>query len=211
MTVTPSLRERQAEQIRTAVLDAVVTELETKAVEDVSMADVAAAAGMSLRTLYRYFPDRPSLLEAAGHHVVESLGLPIDIAEPEDISASFLDAGRRFLTRPQLARALVRTRTGRAARSTARTERTDAVTSALAPLTDNLDADTARRAEAVVAHLCSLTSWVSIADESGLDDEDAQQAVAWAIDVLVGALGRTGTKGRAQPTSTVTNKEGKKK
>jgi len=211
MTVTSSLRERQAEQVRTVVLDAVVSELETRSAEDVSMADVAAAAGVSLRTLYRYFPDRPSLLEAAGRHVVASLALPIDVAGPDGISASFLDAARRFSARPQLARALVQTSAGRTARSTARSERTGAVTAALAPLTDGVDADTARRAAAVIAHLCSLTSWVSIAEESGLDDGDAQQAVAWAIDVLVGALAnQPRNRGQRHASSSTVEKEGKK-
>jgi hypothetical protein len=55
-------------------------------------------------------------------------------------------------------------------------------------LTDRLDPETAQRATAVISHLCSLQSWVSIADNSGLDDAESQAAVAWAIDTLVDAL-----------------------
>jgi len=186
-----SLRERQGEQVRRAVLDAVVAQLDSTAVEDISMADVAAAAGISLRTLYRYFPDRPALLRAAGEHLYQSLGITFEIAGPDDVSASFLDAARRLSTGPNLARALVQTTAGRTARSTARTERMKAIRTALEPLTDAVDADTGRRATAVIAHLCSAASWVAISDDSGLDDDDAQHAVAWAIDVLIAAL-RTG-------------------
>jgi AcrR family transcriptional regulator len=183
-----SLRERQAEQIRTTILEAVIRELETRPVDDLSMGDVAEAAGISLRTLYRYFPDRPSLLGEAGQHVVDSLNLPIEVHGPDAISSSFLDAARRFSTRPQLARALVQTAAGRAARSSARSQRSEAVGEALRSLTDGLDPRTARRAAAVISHLCSLQSWVSIANDTGLDDEEAQAAVAWAIDTLVAAL-----------------------
>jgi hypothetical protein len=63
-----------------------------------------------------------------------------------------------------------------------------AIESVLAPATAGLDPDAARWATAVIAHLCSAASWVAIADESGLDDEDAQHAVAWAIDRLVASL-----------------------
>jgi AcrR family transcriptional regulator len=185
---TPPLRERQAEQVRAAILDALVRELESRPAEDLSMGEVAEAAGISLRTLYRYFPDRPSLLEAAGQHVVASLGLPVEIDGPTSISASFLDAARRFSSRPQLARALVQSTAGRAARSSARPQRGEAVAAALQPLTRGLEPDTARRATAVIAHLCSLESWVSIANGTGLDDTEAQLAVAWAIDTLVAAL-----------------------
>jgi AcrR family transcriptional regulator len=184
-----TLRDRQAQQVRLAVLEAVIAELERKAVDDVSMSDVAAAAGVSLRTLYRYFPDRPSLLHAAGEHLYGSLGVPYDIAGPNDISASFLDAARRLSKRPALTRALVQTTAGRTARSANRRQRVDAIRTALKPLTDGVDADTARWATAVIAHLCSAVSWVAITDDSGLEDADAQRAAAWAIDTLVAALG----------------------
>jgi AcrR family transcriptional regulator len=184
-----SLRERQAQQVRTLVLDAVLAELEGKDFDDVAMAEVADAAGISLRTLYRYFPDRGALLHAAGEHLYGALGVPFDIAGPEDISASLLDAAGRLSTRPGLARALVRTTAGRATRSAVRGQRVQAISTALKPLVDGLDPDMARRATAVIAHLCSAASWVLIADEQGLDEADAQQAVAWAIDALVATLG----------------------
>ncbi|MGH8963505.1 MAG: TetR/AcrR family transcriptional regulator [Jatrophihabitantaceae bacterium] len=183
-----SLRERQAQQVRTAVLEAVIDELESKVVDDVSMADVALAAGISLRTLYRYFPDRSSLLHAAGEHLYGSLGVPFDIAGPEDISASLLQAAGRLSTRPELTRALVRTTAGRATRSKVRGQRVEAISTALKPVTDGLDADTARWAVAVIAHLCSAASWVIISDESGLEEADAQRAVAWGIEALISTL-----------------------
>ena len=77
MSPVASLRERQAEQVRTAILEATAGLLDTAAVGDISMSDVAAAAGLSLRTLYRYFPDRSELLQAAGEHVYSALGVPI--------------------------------------------------------------------------------------------------------------------------------------
>lgn len=183
-----SLRERQARQVREAVLEAAIAELERRSVDDVSMADVARAAGISLRTLYRYFPDRASLLHAAGEHLFGSLGVPVDITGPDDITASFRDAASRLSTRPELTRALLRTSAGRATRSAVRPRRLEAIRAALEPLTATLDADTARWATAVIAHLCSTASWVDVSDESGLDDADAQRAVSWAIDVLVERL-----------------------
>jgi AcrR family transcriptional regulator len=203
---TPTLRERQAEQVRVAVLDAVVAELEHRTVDDIAMADVAAVAGISLRTLYRYFPDRAALLHAAGEHLYSDLGIGSEIAGPGDVSASFLDAAAKLSERPALTRVLVQTTAGRAVRSAARVQRVDAIRAALAPLTDGLDADTARRATAVIAHLCSAASWVAVSDDSGLDDDDAQLAVAWAIDALIGVLSSqrpTPRSGRGRRTSKV--------
>lgn len=174
--------------MRVAVLDAVVAQLEERSVDDIAMADVASEAGVSLRTLYRYFPDRAALLHAAGEYLYSELGIGYDIAGAEEISASFRDAAAKLSARPALARALVRTTAGRAARSAARVQRLEAIRAALVPLTDGLDPDFADRATAVIAHLCSAASWVAVSDDSGLDDDDAQQAVAWAIDTLVEVL-----------------------
>jgi AcrR family transcriptional regulator len=188
---TTSLRERQAHLARTAILEAAISHLETTGVDEVSMAQIAESSGVSLRTLYRYFPDRADLLQAAGEHVYTSLGVPFEVSGPEQISASLLDAARRLSARPELTRALVRTTAGRAARSAVRSQRVAAITSALEPVTSELDPDTARWATAVIAHLCSAASWVIIAEESRLDDSDAQHAVAWAIDRLVSCLQET--------------------
>jgi TetR/AcrR family transcriptional regulator, cholesterol catabolism regulator len=185
---TASLRQRQVQEARTAMLEAALAQLETKGVDDVSMGEIARSAGVSLRTLYRYFPDRAALLHAAGEHLYATLGVPFDVSGPEQISASLLDAARRLSARPELTRALVRTTAGRTARSGVRRQRVEAITSALEPLTAGVGADEARWAVAVIAHLCSSASWVMVADETGMDDADAQRAVAWAIDRLVAAL-----------------------
>jgi AcrR family transcriptional regulator len=182
------------------MLEAAISQLETKAANDVSMAEIAESAGVSLRTLYRYFPDRASLLQAVGEHLYASLGVPFEISGPETISASLLDAAKRLSTRPQLTRALIRTDAGRATRSAVRGHRVEAIKTALEPVTADLDADTARWATAVIAHLCSSASWVFISDESGLGDEDAQHAVAWAIDSLISSL-------RQQPPPLLTTSE----
>jgi AcrR family transcriptional regulator len=170
------------------MLEAAIAQLESNAADDVSMAAIAETAGVSLRTMYRYFPDRASLLRAAGEHLYDSLGVPFEIAGPETISASLLDAAKRLSTRPELARVLVRTPAGRATRSPVRGRRVQAIRAAVDPVTEDLDADTARWATAVIAHLCSAASWVFIADDQGLDDADAQRAVAWGIDFLISSL-----------------------
>lgn len=187
--VTP-LRQQQALQLRTAVLEAVLAKLESTAPDDLSMAEIARSAGISLRTLYRYFPDRASLLQSAGEHLYGSLGVPLEIAGPEGVARSFMEAARRLAARPKLTRALIRTGTGQAARSAMRRQRVKAIRTALKPATAGLDADLARRATALITHLCSATSWVGVADESGLSDADAQAAVSWGIGTLIDSLQR---------------------
>ncbi|HEX5435700.1 MAG TPA: helix-turn-helix domain-containing protein [Gemmatimonadaceae bacterium] len=185
---TVSLRTRQAELARQAIFDALVRHLEAGDADDIPMDALAREAGVSRRTLYRYFPSRADLLAAAGEWIrAEALQLPIAIGE-EGIAGSFRTAASRMQQRPRLARALLRTQTGRAARSTARAERVKAVRKAVRHEVPGLSRREVERAAAVLGLLCSSNAWITIQDESGLDASSAQAAVVWAIETLLAQL-----------------------
>src|SRR5512147_316982 len=181
---TESLRTRQATVARNAILNALVRHLEAGDADDVAMEDLAREAGVSRRTLYRYFPSRSHLLDAAGEWIrAEVLQLPIEIG-PEGIAASFRTAASRLQRHPRLARALLRTQTGRAVRSGYRDDRVRAIRSAIRAEAPGASRRELERAAAVVAFLCNSNAWTMIQDESGLDASRAQAAVVWAIETL---------------------------
>lgn len=183
-----SLRDRQAALARRAIFEALVHHLEVGDVDDVSMEELAREAGVSRRTLYRYFPTRAELLVAAGDWIrAEALQLPVEIGE-EGIAASFRAAAARLREHPQLARALLRTQTGRAVRSRYREERVKAIRSAVRREVPGLTRRDVERAAAVLGYLCSSNAWITMQDESGLDASSAQAAVVWAIDTLLARL-----------------------
>lgn len=187
----PQLRDRQAELARTAILDALIARLEREDAEELSMEALAADAGLSRRTLYRYFPTRELLYAAAGERIERLLELPTEVAGgAEGISASFAYASRQLQRRPALARAMVRSRVGSAVRSPLRENRRAAIEEAIGETTVDLPVDEARRASAVVAHLCSSSTWIALQDESHLSPEESRQAITWALDTLVGDLRR---------------------
>ena len=188
MPAASSLRDRQAAAIREAILDALVARLDHDNPNDVAMPQVAADAGISLRTLYRYFPTREAMFEAVGDHVVARLGLPREIDGTDDIAPVFLESARRGAQSPQLVRAMLWTRLGRRARSPHRRRRVASITAALAGVTSHLPAAEARRREAAIVYLCSLPAWITVSEECDLSAEDARRGIAWAIDTLVGAL-----------------------
>ena len=70
MAAASNLRDRQAAVIREAILDALAGRLDHDEPDDVAMTQVAADAGISLRTLYRYFPTREAMFDAVGDHMV---------------------------------------------------------------------------------------------------------------------------------------------
>src|ERR1700690_4288593 len=135
MSPSAALRERQASVVDEAILEALANLLETEDPESISMAQVAEDAGVSLRTLYRYFPSREDLFDAVGNHVVARLGLPPEINGPDDIAANFLESSARGAQHPQLMRSLLETSLGRRARSGHRHRRINGITRALEQVT----------------------------------------------------------------------------
>jgi AcrR family transcriptional regulator len=186
--LTESLRDRQAALARTAILEALLRHLESGDADDVSMDDLAREAGVSRRTLYRYFPTRGDLLAAAGDWIRQDvLELPVDIGE-EGIVESFRRAAARLGRHPRVARALLRTDTGRALRAGYRADRVAAIREALAREVPGLARRDLDRAAGVLTYLCSSTAWITIQDDSGMDAASAQAAVAWAIEALLARL-----------------------
>jgi AcrR family transcriptional regulator len=179
----PELRDRQAELARTGILDALVARLEREDADELSMEALAADAGVSRRTLYRYFPTREVLYAAAGERIERLLDLPTHVTGgAEGISASFAHASRQLQRRPTLARAMVR--------SPLRENRRAAIEEAVGETTVGLPVRESRRAAAVIAHLCSSASWIALQDEAHLSPEESREAITWALDTLISNLRR---------------------
>ena len=202
MSAASSLRDRQAAVIREAILDALAARLDHDNPDDVAMPQVAADAGISLRTLYRYFPTREAMFDAVGDHMVARLGMPREIDGADDIAPAFLESARIGAKSPELVRAMLWTRLGRRARSPHRRRRVASITAALAEVTSHLPTAEARRREAAIVYLCSLPAWITISEECELSAEDARRGIAWAIDTLVGALRQENQQHDSQPQET---------
>src|SRR5919206_3014957 len=118
-----SLRDQHAAATRERILSAVADLLERGDPEDLTMPGVAEASGVSLRTVYRYYPTREQLLEAAGRWIGDELfkhPYPRDLDEVADL---YQEGCRDFDQRPGLARALAQSQLGQRARGYRRRER----------------------------------------------------------------------------------------
>lgn len=190
MVTSATLRGRQAELARRSILDAASAGLLNGNPDTMSLAEVAEQAGVSARTLYRYFPARDALMAAALEHLNEELGLVPEV-DPDDIGGTFLAGSARMAQYPTLVRNLNQTAAGRNSRSAYREGRArqfaDAVL-ALAP--PGMDSQSVRAAGAVVASLCGSAAWVTLCDEQGLSVEEARAAVAWTIETLIETIRR---------------------
>ena len=68
---TSTLRDRQVAQTRELILDALTALLGDRRADEVTTRDIAAAAGVSERTVYRHFPDRTALIRLVGAVLAE--------------------------------------------------------------------------------------------------------------------------------------------
>jgi AcrR family transcriptional regulator len=182
------LREEHATATRERILSAVAELIERGDLDELTMPAIAEASGVSLRTVYRYYPTREQLLEASGRWIGDELfkhPYPRNLDEVADL---YEEGCRDFDERPGLASALARSQLGQTARGYRRRERLEAIRRALrAELTD-LSEEELRRAEAVLAYLHNILAYTSLREENGLSGEDVGAAVGWAIRVLTADL-----------------------
>src|SRR3954454_1202309 len=187
MTST-SLRGQHAAVTRTRILSAVAELLEEGDAEELTMPDVAAASGVSLRTIYRYYPTREELLEAAGRWIGDEV---LKHPYPRDLDevADFFEAGARdFDERPGLVRAMAFSQLGRQVRGYRRRERLEALRRSLRAELPELDDGELRRAEAVLAYLHNILAYTTLREENGLSGDEIGKAIGWAIRTLVADL-----------------------
>jgi AcrR family transcriptional regulator len=185
MTTGVSLREQHAEVTRGRILAAVAELLERGVAEELTMPGVAEASGISLRTVYRYYPTREQLLEAAGRWIGDEL-LRHPYPENLDEVAELFRAGcRDFDEHPGLVRALALSQLGQSVRGYRRRERLQAISRALRDEVGDLPEEELRRAEAVLAYLHNVLAYTALREESGLSGDEIGDALGWAIETLV--------------------------
>lgn len=165
-----------------------------------SVADVAAAADVSRRTVYMYFPTLEQLLIDAAlvsvtHDTIDTV---LDAADAESDVATRVElmtraVQRLFVTTETQGRTLLRLTV--AAERNAETEgqpvrgyrRVEWIERALAPLRDQLDAPQFERLVSALAMVIGWESLIVARDIRALSLDDAEEVSAWAARVLVRA------------------------
>jgi AcrR family transcriptional regulator len=183
-----SLREQHAMATRERILAAVADLLERGDAEEVTVPAVAEASGVSLRTIYRYYPTREELLEAAGRWIGDELLKHPYPRELDEVADLFQEGARDFDERPGLVRALALSQLGRQVRGYRRRERLEAIGRAVRAELTELREPELRRAEAVLAYLHNMLAYTTLREENGLSGEEIGEAVGWAIRTLIADL-----------------------
>lgn len=184
------LRQAKAEETRQRVLQAAARLLEADPYSPLAFADLARAAGVQERTVYRHFPSKEVLLDAFWGWIAKHVGFTAFPESERDLIEQPKTVFAGFDRLEGVVQASVVSRLGREMRLRRVAERRAAFTRSLADATQSLDPEHARRLLAVVQLLYSAPAWQTMKDLSGLTGAEAGEAVSWAIRTLLDAARR---------------------
>ena len=180
------LRQGYAAQTRERILDAAIAALNDGAPEQLTIAGVARAAGITERTIYRHFATREDLLRAVWPRMQARMGMSGFPQDVETLLATPQKVFPRFAAEEGSVRASMASDAGREIRRAANPERQKAFVGCVAEALPALDAAARRRRAAVIQLIGSAHGWAAMKDYWGLDADEAGRAAAEAIALLLG-------------------------
>jgi AcrR family transcriptional regulator len=174
-----TLRDQQVDLTRDLIMRAFGELLQNDHPDAITFPQVAEAAGVSLRTVYRYFPTRAELLQSAAAwfgELVEGARWD-DPASVRDLAGTIPNIGHLFDEHTNVFRALAEVELER--------PRREAVAAAVAEVAPDLPEAEVRRAEAILACIRSGRSWFVLHDQYGLAGDDIVATLDWAAATLL--------------------------
>jgi len=183
-----AFRREQAERTRERILEAMIDQV-GQGRQDFSAADVAAAAGVSQRTVYQYFPDREAQINAVIAALDERLAHDVSGPRSLDDIPPFAERLIRLgVSHTREMRAQVAGALASEVRARRRRSRDRAVELAVGAGCD--DPKAARLAAAAINVLTSAEISLGLIDRFGIEGDDLIRTHAWIIRTVVEAIKR---------------------
>jgi len=150
---------------------------------------VAERAGVSRRTVYRYYPDQETLRAAVWARVGPAGGIPTTLEDAiEGLPARFAN----FDAKADAMNVVMASAEGRAIRNVMKPERVAAFRAMLSGHVADLPEPDRTRATAMFQFLCSAFAWREMRDQWDMDGAAAAAACQWALEVLLADLKKRG-------------------
>ena len=197
--MSTSLRDKHRKLTRDLIIDALAEVIAEDGVRKFSLEEVAARAGVSLRTLYRYYSNREELLQGLVDKLDEALGTEDNMPPPtlQECLDCIPVRAAEFSKHEKLSRAAVaiHASTNVAAElpegadlindlARARVRRTNFVRDLLAQEFPDMPSTMVAQLTAVTRLMVGITGWAQMS-AFDLDNEDGGIAVQWAALTLV--------------------------
>ena len=186
-TVRPSLRDEQRERTEDRILEALSDVLVEGGAAAVTMGEVARRAGVSDRTLYRYFPSRQDLFDALPAWLDELVTRDFDPAAtttPAELVATLAPAFRELERRRNVYRLLDLLPDTQQGQGALHENRKANVSRSVKPATAGLSKVETRNVAGLVHLLTSSRALYFLEEHWGLTADEAAEVLGWAIDVV---------------------------
>lgn len=185
-------RESRKEEVRARILDSFIAMMsEGDAV--LNHDALAERSGVARRTVYRYFPDRSALMDAALLRVRELAGPRVAYpTSPDDLLATLHPIYVGFDAIAPISIMMRSTPQGRSLRLAQKDQRVLNYTKALFAAVKDLSPSDRKLATAMLQVL-HTTPWLEMRDQWGLDGKQIARATGWAVRTLLKDLRQRGS------------------
>ncbi|MBK5289067.1 MAG: TetR/AcrR family transcriptional regulator [Acidimicrobiia bacterium] len=199
------LRKAQAGQTRELILASVCELASAGHIDDLSMRQLADSAGVSERTIYRYFPDRQALLNGLTDWLSERMGtgpLESTVTTIDELAEIVPEVFGRFDAEAQMARAAMLVGPDPANPTEDARRRSEMMSELITASFPDLTEAERHGLLALVRSLVNSGTWWRMREEFGLTGRDSGALVGWMLKTAFTEVRRTGTVGRmgAAPT-----------
>src|ERR1051326_1825620 len=194
------LRDERAIQTRTRILDGLVQVMARNGIAELSIPLVAQQAGVSIPSVYRYFPTKRELITALDEYAHEKGSFTLDefgpLETPEDLAAIVPLTFKRREAIEHTLSAAMNSRLGYSMRRKEFADRVKHFSKALHPAAKDLSRKEQQWLTDVIFILSSYACVRAFRDYLDLDSEEAGKRVSWAIRLLSrGATSANGARG----------------
>ena len=201
-----TLREEQKRIARQRIIEAAATEIAAAGLADTSIPTIAERAGVSVRTVYNYFPTKDDLADALADEtdrlIVELGGLAVsdDLdALPELVDLNF----SLFADLGDIGAASARIRTERRLSGDrhqrgATGARTEALRRAIADARPDLTNTQVSETASIIRTVMSFETWDRLTNEFGIPTAHVGRVASWALKELLDAV-RAGRSPSGRP------------
>jgi len=180
------LRREQAEQTRSRIVGAAL-DLIVGGVAELTMQEVAKAAGVALRTVFRHFPTRDDLLDAVWQAMQARMGETPDLETLDELTRFVPELFGRYAAMEDQIRGAMFAQTFVSSRQRLGSDRARKIRRAVAAqFTGGDERSRAMAASAAYTLTVPLVSIV-LKEAYGLSSPEAARACAWAIRTLSAA------------------------
>jgi AcrR family transcriptional regulator len=187
-----TVRTAQKEATRQLILDAVLELVSAGELAEISVPDVARRSGASVATIYRYFPTKDALFEAAAAEPALRAAGRVPSESVEDPTTYLREMWTSFAQNMSLLRHQLASDAGREMRAARYDASRRWVASNLGASGVDVTSPEGERLVRLTMLVTSSLAFVDLHDRQGMDPDAAVADVMWAVATLTAA-----TKGAA--------------